>query len=280
MATDNSVAPIIVIKKKKIIKGDGHHGGAWKVAYADFVTAMMAFFLLMWLLSGTTETQRKGIADYFSPTIPINRISGGGDGAFGGDSIFSENTLAKSGTGSSSTNPPWESASKKALKQAGEERRAQELLEELNATLVGGGGESALLENAFKHVVSHISDEGVVIEIFDLPDRALFDEQGGAMPVLNSLLGRIAKIAQSADNSLAVKSHVRTQPIVRANTDPWRDTMRHSLIVRRNLELVGIAPERFDRITGNADTTHVSSDPLSVRNNRVEIVFLTLEKES
>ena len=63
--------------------GGGHHGGAWKVAYADFVTAMMAFFMMMWLLNATTEQQRQGLADYFSPTVPINRVSGGGDGAFG-----------------------------------------------------------------------------------------------------------------------------------------------------------------------------------------------------
>ena len=60
----------IIIKRKKVIVAGGHHGGAWKVAYADFVTAMMAFFMLMWLLNATTEKQRKGIADYFSPTIP------------------------------------------------------------------------------------------------------------------------------------------------------------------------------------------------------------------
>ena len=90
----------IIIKRKKIVAG-GHHGGAWKVAYADFVTAMMAFFMLMWLLNATTEKQRKGIADYFNPTIPVNRVSGGGDGAFGGDSIFSEDTLVHNGTGAS-----------------------------------------------------------------------------------------------------------------------------------------------------------------------------------
>ena len=67
MANDQTVAPVI-IKRKKIIAADGHHGGAWKVAYADFVTAMMAFFMLMWLLNATTEQQKKGIADYFSPT--------------------------------------------------------------------------------------------------------------------------------------------------------------------------------------------------------------------
>ena len=78
----NAVAPVI-IKKKKTIIGGGHHGGAWKVAYADFVTAMMAFFMLMWLLGATTEKQRKGIADYFNPTVTVNRTSGGGAGVRG-----------------------------------------------------------------------------------------------------------------------------------------------------------------------------------------------------
>ena len=71
MAQDvDGLAPII--KRKKVVAGDGHHGGAWKVAYADFVTAMMAFFLLMWLLNATTERQRKGLADYFAPTIAVS----------------------------------------------------------------------------------------------------------------------------------------------------------------------------------------------------------------
>ena len=87
MAKDQTVAPVI-IKRKKIIAADGHHGGAWKVAYADFVTAMMAFFMLMWLLNATTEQQKKGIADYFSRTLAITRSSGGGDSSFVGDTVF------------------------------------------------------------------------------------------------------------------------------------------------------------------------------------------------
>src|SRR6056297_467887 len=104
MSAQSNAAPII-IKRKKIVAGDGHHGGAWKVAYADFVTAMMAFFLLMWLLNATTEKQRKGLADYFSPVIPINRISGGGDGAFWGDSIFAEDNMVQNGQGASLDHP-------------------------------------------------------------------------------------------------------------------------------------------------------------------------------
>ena len=91
----SEVAPII-IKKKKVSGGDGHHGGAWKVAYADFVTAMMAFFLLMWLLNATSEEQRKGLADFFDPSIPISAVSAGGAGMLNGDTMFSEDTAAGS----------------------------------------------------------------------------------------------------------------------------------------------------------------------------------------
>ena len=85
----------IIIKRKKVVGGDGHHGGAWKVAYADFVTAMMAFFMLMWLLNATSEQQRAGLADYFTPTITINRSSGGGEGLLNGDSALSQDILAQ-----------------------------------------------------------------------------------------------------------------------------------------------------------------------------------------
>ena len=86
MARSDNVRPII-IKRKKIVAGGGHHGGAWKVAYADFVTAMMAFFLMLWLLGSVTDDERKGIADYFSPTFAVDSQSSGGDGALGGSSI-------------------------------------------------------------------------------------------------------------------------------------------------------------------------------------------------
>ena len=81
----------IIIKKVRKGGGAGHHGGAWKVAYADFVTAMMAFFLLMWLLGATTEKQRKALADYFAPTIvQTKQDTAGSTGLFGGDSLVSD----------------------------------------------------------------------------------------------------------------------------------------------------------------------------------------------
>ena len=97
MAGKDDARPII-LKRKKVIAADGHHGGAWKVAYADFVTAMMAFFLLMWLLNATSEDQRKGLADYFNPTLPISRTSAGGAGMLSGDDLFTEEIEAASQT--------------------------------------------------------------------------------------------------------------------------------------------------------------------------------------
>ncbi len=168
MSAQANRAPVI-IKRKKIVSGGGHHGGAWKVAYADFVTAMMAFFMLMWLLNATTEQQRKGLADYFSPTIPIVRVSGGGNGDFGGDSIFSEMAQPKSGTGASAQRP---AAEDKARGATGSDPSAEERAEqdaaftELDEMLKGYGGESNVMENALEHINTRITDEGLVIELY------------------------------------------------------------------------------------------------------------------
>ena len=161
-------APVI-IKRKKVVAGGGHHGGAWKVAYADFVTAMMAFFMLMWLLNATTEKQRKGLADYFSPTIPLNRASGGGDGALGGGSVFTEQTLAQSGIGASA-----EQASQREQTAGLRDGADEAMLRELEEMLNGTGGESLLTENLMRHIVSRVTDEGLVVEVFALEGSPLF----------------------------------------------------------------------------------------------------------
>src|SRR5438876_8713409 len=89
-----SNAPLI-IKKVKRSKGAAHHGGAWKVAYADFVTAMMAFFLLLWLLNVTTDVQKRGIADYFEPTMSVKSESSGSGGILGGKAIGTPGALPR-----------------------------------------------------------------------------------------------------------------------------------------------------------------------------------------
>jgi len=169
MGAPTKVAPVI-IKRKKIIVSGGHHGGAWKVAYADFVTAMMAFFLLMWLLNATTEKQRKGLSDYFSPAIPISRLSSGSDGAFGGNSMFSEDTMLHEGTGASDKRPADEQQARgmTGVDTKAEEKSSGEEFAEIESKLMGRSGESLVSDGALKHIVTRVTDEGLIIELFAL----------------------------------------------------------------------------------------------------------------
>jgi chemotaxis protein MotB len=262
MSAQANVAPVI-IKRKKVVSGGGHHGGAWKVAYADFVTAMMAFFMLMWLLNATTEQQRKGIADYFSPTIPINRVSGGGNGAFGGETIFSEEVLPKNGTGGSD-------------RHASEERALQqEALKLLDDNLRGLGGESAVMENALRHVVTRITDEGLVIELFELEGIPLFQE-GGDQPtqLMQDLATLIAGVSKAVTNKIAVGGHVQSQPVVLAQNPVWELSAARATVVRELLQESGVKPGRIRRVTGHADRDPVAEDTMARRNNRMEIILL------
>ncbi|MEM6303419.1 MAG: flagellar motor protein MotB [Pseudomonadota bacterium] len=277
MGAQANAAPVI-IKRKKVVGGDGHHGGAWKVAYADFVTAMMAFFMLMWLLNATTEQQRKGIADYFSPTIPINRVSGGGNGAFQGDSIFSEETLARNGTGATAQRPSEENQARgdtgtdsNAAARAQEEAQLQSLMEEL----LGRGGESEVMENQLKHIVTRITDEGLVIELFDLPDVPLFEAATTEpTPLMRELAGLVARLAGSVTNDVAVAGHVRANPVVQADNPVWDLSAGRADSLRALLKDNGLRADRVQRVTGHADRDPVTRDPMAQRNNRVEIILL------
>ena len=262
-----SNAPII-IKRKKVVSGDGHHGGAWKVAYADFVTAMMAFFMLMWLLNATTEQQRKGLADYFAPTVPLNRVSGGGDGMFGGQDIFSQALMPETGTGG-------------VLKLDGmAEHESPDVaqLRELEQALIGRGGEALLSEIARRHVVTRVTDEGLVIELFDIENAPLFRrDTAEARQVTLEILAVIARVSAMVENGIAIDGHVATPPIVATETDVWGVSTGRSDAVRQHLQSFGVVPERMMRVTGHADQDPAVNFGTSERNNRIEVIFLRSE---
>ncbi|MGI3170069.1 flagellar motor protein MotB [Pseudooceanicola sp. C21-150M6] len=279
MSTQQGNAAPIIIKRKKVVAGGGHHGGAWKVAYADFVTAMMAFFLLMWLLNATTEKQRKGIADFFNPTIPINRISGGGDGALGGDSIFTQETMARNGTGATARNQETTGGfGGPGLQGASEETEGEavaEMKQEVDAMLAGATGESDVHPEAFKHIITKVTDEGVVLELFDQPGAPLF-EDGSAEPTpmaeaLSRILPRVMRIVS---NAVAVEGHVAARPIVMSRNPVWELSTERADVFRKLMMKNGLAPERAARITGHADREPVTRDPMEARNNRLEVILL------
>ncbi len=250
----------IIIKRKKIVAG-GHHGGAWKVAYADFVTAMMAFFMLMWLLNATTDQQRKGLADYFSPTVALSRVSGGGNGALGGQAMTADTTRVLQGRGGVA--PSEESG-------AGEDDAA---LEALEAAVMGKGGDSLLDEEELRHVTVRLTDEGLVLEFFSLPGSPLFD--GAApRPLMMRLLASVAEELRAIPNALAIEAYTAAEPVVTRRPLAWSMSQGRADRIRQSLPMLGIGDARVTRITGHADRRPVDEDPLSMRNDRLEIVVM------
>ena len=279
MAAKNDNAPVIIIKRKKIVKGGGHHGGAWKIAYADFVTAMMAFFLLMWLLNATTESQRKGLADYFNPTIPVYKISGGGEGALSGDTAFSQDLMVQTGIGAADLRASNEDKADGDTgvifsDVAGGEQGVSELkFAEIEKMFRGDSGESTVADDLLKHINTKVTDEGLIIEIFDLPSSPLFtantDEPSDKMILL---LDMIADVVGIVRNQIAVLGH--TDEIMLNRADSFILSSRRAQFSRQRLVSAGINDERIARVTGNADRVPSQQDATKIRNRRIEIVLL------
>ena len=276
--------PPVIIKRKKVVAEGGHHGGAWKVAYADFVTAMMAFFLLMWLLGATTEQQRKGIADYFNPTLPLDRVSGGGNGAFGGDSIVTEQSLAQEGIGASDK---YATDSRQARGDVGllpegasalEDRPDDATFAKLEDILNAEGLDSIVSDELRQHIVTRMTDEGLVIELFDLDERPLFVEQSVPTPVLEDLVALVAEVSNLVENDVAVTAHSKAGPIMLVSNPVWDVTIDRANRTRRMLEAKDVDGQRMKRSTGHADRTPVVADPMAIRNNRVEIILLRSDR--
>ncbi|MEI4488137.1 flagellar motor protein MotB [Frigidibacter sp. MR17.14] len=269
MSSANAVQPII-IKRKKVSGGGGHHGGAWKVAYADFVTAMMAFFLLMWLLNATTEQQRKGIADFFNPTIPVNRISGGGEGAMGGDNIFTQDALAHSGTGAAQMSPTLADKASGSAAQEAETRAFAELAEKMTAR----GGESMVSETLSRHILTRVTDEGLIVEFFDTPGEPLFE---GTEPtaITRALAGVAAKVFSLVGNQVAVQGFTAAPPEVLRHNPSWDLSTAHAQVMREIVGTAGLDEARFQRISGFADRRPSDdANPMALRNNRIELILL------
>ena len=260
MAARNDNKRPIIIKRKKVIAG-GHHGGAWKVAYADFVTAMMAFFMLMWLLNATTDKQRKGLADYFSPTISLNATSAGGDGALGGDSMAADASRVQMGRGGITAS------------EANGSTEEDATLAALEAAILGKGGDSLVDEELLRHVTVSLTDEGLVLEFFALPGSPLF--QGGVPTrLMKALLASVGPELADIPNALAIAAYAASEPVVTREPQVWTKTQAQADTVRRALPEVGLSDNRVVRITGHADKRPIASDPLSVRNNRIELIVL------
>lgn len=281
MMQDGKIEPEIIIKK---VKGHGHahHGGAWKIAYADFVTAMMAFFMLLWILGATNEQQRKGIADYFTPTVIQMDASGGSNGLFGGQSVRAPDGTAvrpeapgsrpitTAGSEATQARPqPGPNAQGKAADDARFESVARKLQARLEAdpTLKG-------LKGQVKFVKTR---DGLRIDLVERADFSMFG-LGTAAPTAaaGTLVQTVANAIADTPNHLAVRGHTDALGFKSAGgASNWSLSTTRADATRRLLMGAGIPGDRFRRIEGVADTDpFVKNDPADPRNRRISVTLL------
>ncbi len=278
----NEPEPRPIIVKKIIVDGHGgHHGGAWKVAYADFVTAMMAFFLLMWLLGATTEEQRKGLADFFTPTlVELKQGSAGSNGMFGGDSFEGkENYPTTGGQGNLAITIPRDASGVKDRggrdhKDRRDEDRAK--FNQIKAMLEKKLVSNAALRKLAKNVRFTETREGLRIDLIDEADFAMFGMgTDRLLPQARGLISEVARVISGVPNDVIVRGHTDGLPYASGRTmNNWLLSSSRAEATRKALADSGIANARFAKIEGVADRDpYIANDIYDPRNRRMSIVL-------
>lgn len=270
-------APIIV-KKITVVEG-GHHGGAWKVAYADFVTAMMAFFLLLWLLGATEEEQRKGIADYFTPTlVKMREKSAGSDGLLGGSSITDVDNYpnSKGQTGTRAITIP-RGVTGGAKEAGGRADADSEKLKRLREKIEEKLAQRRSLSHLARQVRVMRSPEGIRIDLMDDADFAMFElgttiltkEARGLLEVMSETL-------KDEPAPLILRGHTDSLPWRKGVTaNNWSLSTGRAEATRQALVLGGVPQQRIARIEGVAETEPlIGDDPADPRNRRISLLLL------
>ena len=283
MAGDaKKLQPIIV---KRIKKG-GHaaHGGAWKIAYADFVTAMMAFFLLMWLLGSTTEGDKKGIADYFASPMKVALSGGAGSGDAshvvkgGGEDLTRSNGQIKRGD----VDAPKKAINLAALKA--EQRRAEVArLTEIKNTIEQKIAASERLRALSSQIRLDMTRDGLRIQIVDEQNRPMFASGSAVVqPYMRELLQAIGSILTEVPNLLTLEGHTDANPFQGGERgySNWELSADRANASRRELMAGGLAENRVLRVQGLASSQPFDrADPTSPANRRISIIVMNREAE-
>jgi len=286
MADDGPGGQPIIIKKIKKYAG-GHHGGAWKVAYADFVTAMMAFFLLLWLLNVTTKEQKAGIADYFDPVPKISTSDDGAGGLMGGLSISPDGAMV------TTVQPPVAQEADPTLRagadpKAIEEEKLKEEVREREEARFKKAEEaiqdaiesSPDLKNLSKNIMMDMTPEGLRIQIVDQEGQSMFPSGSAEMyEKTRNLLAQVSKVIAALPNDISVRGHTDAAPYsAGAGYGNWELSADRANSSRRVLVESGLPEKRVNNVLGKADTDHMFGDkPLDARNRRISIILLREE---
>ena len=301
---------LVIVKRSRPVERTPHHSGAWKIAYADFVTAMMAFFLLMWLLNATTEEQRKGLADYFNPSVPISRVSAGGAGMLQGELLLDETKAAGSvpegvqpRPSHREDGPPLgkEDAAPRAVEAApdatlgGDVAEAGSPASRAAAEKPGNGPdrEAGFEEAGFedlarrieeavqtkgdlsRHFFLHVTPEGLVIEIIDANDRPLFPAASARpAPILAGLVDVLVPVLEEVTNDIAVVGHTDSVPFGGAGYSNWELSADRANAARRLMVSRGLPERRIARVTGKAAVEPLVADTTAPQNRRIAVILL------
>ena len=275
----NEPEPRPIIVKKIIVEGHGgHHGGAWKVAYADFVTAMMAFFLLMWLLGATTEKQRKALADYFTPTlVDMKSASAGATGMFGGDSMTGkENYPTTGGQGNLAITIPRDATGTKDDGGKDMKSRDRETFKKIKKYIESRMESNKQTKQLMKNIRFTETREGLRIDLIDQADFAMFAmATDRLLPQARTLVGEVAKVIRSVSNDVIVRGHTDGLPYASGRTmNNWLLSSARAEATRKALADAGIENARFARIDGVADREpYIPGDVYDPRNRRMSIIL-------
>jgi chemotaxis protein MotB len=283
MAGDSKKLQPIIIKR---IKKSGHaaHGGAWKIAYADFVTAMMAFFLLMWLLGSTTDGDKKGIADYFQSPLKIALAGGSGSGDSnsilkgGGESLTSTVGQVKKGEVEAQRN----TINLHKLKQEqirAEVARLENLKQEIQQKLQSNDK----LKDISSQIRLDMTRDGLRIQIVDDQNRPMFASGSAQIaPYMKDLLREIGSVLTEVPNHLTLEGHTDAQPFPGGDRgySNWELSSDRANASRRELIAGGLADDRVLRVQGLASSQPFDEkDPLAPTNRRISIIVMNRDAE-
>jgi len=280
--SDDSQRPIIVKRVRKA--AHGHHGGAWKIAYADFVTAMMAFFLLMWLLGSTTKAQREGIAEYFKAPLKISMS--GGSGAGDASSVIKGGGMdlsRKTGQVEKTDTPQKKKTVNLEAARAEQERLERQRLESLKAKLEQLIESNALLKQFKRQLLIDITSEGLRIQIVDEQNRPMFNVGSAVMqPYARQILAEIAKVLNDVPNTISLSGHTDATPYSGGERgySNWELSADRANAARRELVAGGIAEGKILRVVGLASAVPFDKDnPYNPINRRISIIVMNKRTE-
>lgn len=277
----DDVSPIIVKKIKK--GGGGHHGGAWKVAYADFVTAMMAFFLLMWLLNVTTKEQKMGIAEYFDPNPIIAQTTDGAGGLLGGLSVSPDGAMVTDiQTMAPQNNKPQMQQQEITDDQfkSEQKKREEENFKKAENAIKDAIKQNEELKDLEKNLKMDMTPEGLRIQIVDSDGKPMFPSGSAEMyERTQKLLAKVGEIITKMPNEISVRGHTDSVPYSKGKDyTNWELSSDRANASRRVLIASGFPEDRVNNVLGKADKDHlIIAKPTDAQNRRISIILLREE---